>query len=332
MHLDVPHPGSLQIHDLTGRARIPQRLVQADRRPQLLCQPRMTDEFIRMKRLLDVQQFRVVERAQSAFIARPLVGPIGIHGERQLAPLEPLSRRADGGLVPPGRDFDLDAAVAVPHRVVDRARQLRGFAAGRNTQRHAAGDTRGGCNADPFGEERREAGVAAIRLEVPRRGFDAGAREPVAPHAVAQRGIDRLGTIEFLTDDARQQYARDHVAGAHQRLFRIERKLKRGRLAEADVAGFVVQHDDDGSAFGHRPAGDDERLDQRQGELEQLSAGDTHRAGDRDSAASGFALEHDSEETVARVKDQNVQRALGPRSVRRRILLQRKLKKSVQLD
>ena len=121
-------------------------------------------------------------------------------------------------------------------------------------------------------------------LEIPGSRFDSGAGEPVAAYGVAECGVDRLRTLELTTDDTWQQHALDHIAGAGEGFLGVERELKRRRLAVPDVAGIVVEHDDHGSAFGHGAARDDERLEQRERELEQLSAGDAHREEDRGSA------------------------------------------------
>src|SRR5204862_6268546 len=54
--------------------------------------------------------------------------------------------------------------------------------------------------------------------------------------------------------------------------------MKRRALAVADVAGIIVQRHDERPALGHRATGDDERLDERERKLEQLSANDAcHR-------------------------------------------------------
>src|SRR5437762_13363757 len=124
MHLDVPHLGPVQLHHLTGRARVAQRLIQANRRPQFLSQACMPHEFVGMEWLLDVEQSCIVERSQRCFVARPLVGAVRVYCEREVAALEPLTSGLDRYRVPPGCHLDFYARVSMTHRVADRTLQL----------------------------------------------------------------------------------------------------------------------------------------------------------------------------------------------------------------
>ena len=85
-----------------------------------------------------------------------------------------------------------------------------------------------------------------MRLEVPCGGLQGCAREPVPAHALTQGRIDRFRerAVEIAACDPREQDALDQVARACERLFRIERELKRGALAVAGMASGVVQDDD----------------------------------------------------------------------------------------
>src|SRR5437016_5518223 len=169
------------------------------------------------------------------------------------------------------------------------ATTCRASAAGRpvfgDPEGHAARNAARRLDLEARGEELWEPDAATVRVEIPGGGLDPGAREGIAADGVAQGGVHGLGGVELPPQDPRDQDALNQVAGARQRLLGVERQLERRRLAVANVAFAVVQHDDDGVARADAAARDDERLDEGERELVQLSPSDAHPQRDRGNAA-----------------------------------------------
>jgi hypothetical protein len=123
MNLDVPDPRSVQLGDLPGGSGVVQRFVDAHRGPQLPTEPRMTDQLVGGKRLLDIQEIVVVQIAQRRFVLGPLVGSVGIHRERQARPGHRVPSRFDRHAVPAWSNLDLDSTVAAGQRIIDPSAQ-----------------------------------------------------------------------------------------------------------------------------------------------------------------------------------------------------------------
>ena len=260
MHLHVPDPRAVEVEQLPPCAGTGQRLVDAHRRPERLRQSDVTQQLVGRERLLDVEQPEVVERAEVRLVLGPLVPAIGIDGERHAGALERLADGAHRLRVPAGGHLDLHAAVAVGQRVLDPPPERSQGAVRRNAECHAAGNRGRGREAHAFTEQRSDAGAPAVGLEVPGRGLERRPGEGIAPNAVLQESVDLLGTAHSTIGEAGNQDLLEQVMRGPERLFGIERQLERGRFSVADVAGLVVEHDDERAADGHRAAGDDERL------------------------------------------------------------------------
>ena len=284
MHFDVPDLRPIQLGDLSRPRDALYGLVEADGSLQRPTQPRVSDQLVGRERLFDVQQPRLVEQPQVALVNGPVVGPVGVDGERDVRPRHPLAGRSHGGLVPPRRHLDLDPPVALSERVVHVARERGRVPVFGDPQRHTARHARRRPHAESLGEELGQSHVAPSRFQVPRGGLDARARERIAAHPLAERRVHLLGRGELPTHDARDEDAPHELGSPRERLLRVERQLEWRRFPEPGPPVFIVEHDDERATLRHRPARDHERLEQRQRQLEQLSAGDTHRAQDRESA------------------------------------------------
>ena len=162
--------------------------------------------------------------------------------------------------------------------------------------------------------------------------------------AVLEERVDLLGAAHLTIDEARDEDLLEQVARGAERLLGVERQLERRRFAVADVAGLVMEHDDQRAADGHRAAGDDERLAQREGELVELDAGQAHhsslahRSRNRSSPAAPvqharpLQLQHPGHEAVDGMKEQRVERALGAGAGGGGKLTERQLEVRVQRD
>src|SRR2546426_10170626 len=94
--LEVPDPRALELLHLPGERGALERLVEADGGTQLATEPDVPHQLIGGERLLDEQEPGVVERAQGALVIRPAIGPVRVHGERQLRARHARARRAHG--------------------------------------------------------------------------------------------------------------------------------------------------------------------------------------------------------------------------------------------
>src|SRR6185436_20361847 len=99
--------------------------------------------------------------------------------------------------VPPGRDFDFDALVPVPHRVVHAARESLGVASLGNAECDATRDGRRRLHAQRLAEEHGKTCPTGVRYQVPRGRLDPRAGEPVAANPAAQRVVYGLGPLEL---------------------------------------------------------------------------------------------------------------------------------------
>ena len=226
VNLHVPDARPVEREQLARRGRPVQRLVDADRGPQLGREPHVPQQLLGRERLLDVEQPRVVERAQRRLVLRPGVAAVGVHGERYAGAGQRPARRLHRDGIPARRDLDLDPPIAVGERIVDPAPQRVGRAVRRNPQCDATGDPLGRRDAEPLGKQVGQADPAAMRLEVPRRGLERGPRERIAADSVLQQGVHRLRALDLAADQPRDEHLFEQQPRRAEGLLGVERAAR----------------------------------------------------------------------------------------------------------
>ncbi len=133
--LDVDDPTGAELEGGGRIGRRPDRLVQAQIRPDLCLELRMLDQILVMERLFDHQQIEGVERAEHVQILEGVRG-VRVDGQQDVRMVG--SDRRDPVEVQTRRDLELDPPVTLGEVPIDLCAQLVDGL--RDPDRHAADD------------------------------------------------------------------------------------------------------------------------------------------------------------------------------------------------
>jgi hypothetical protein len=83
----------------------------------------MPNQLLGSERLLQVQEIKLIERAQVGLMFRPFISPIGVRGERDVGSCKHLPHCLSRDDVPARRNLYFHPPISLLNRFFDRARQ-----------------------------------------------------------------------------------------------------------------------------------------------------------------------------------------------------------------